>query len=75
MYQGGDIKRYVNVWGKQFPNGLAGVPVASGLDASILIQKLIPLLRDRLGTADTTIDTAHFAREEALQEQVLRPTD
>ena len=70
MYQSGDIKRYINVWGKQFPNGLAGIPVASGLDASILIQKLIPLLRDRLGTADPIVDTEHFAREEALQKQV-----
>lgn len=70
MYQNGDIKQYVNVWGKQFPNGLAGVPVASGLDASILIQKLIPLLRDRLETTGTTIDTHHFAREEALQKHV-----
>ena len=70
MYQEGNIKRYVSVWGKQFPNGLSGVPVASGLDASILIQKLIPLLRDRLGTADTAIDPGHFAREEALQKQV-----
>ena len=51
MYQNDDIERYVNVWGKQFPNGLAGVPVASGLDASILIQKLIPLLKDRLGNS------------------------
>ena len=70
MYQNGDIKQYVNVWGKQFPNGLAGIPVASGLDASILIQKLIPLLRDRLGTADAPLDPEHFAREEALQKQV-----
>lgn len=70
MYQNGEVKRYVNVWGKQFPNGLAGIPVASGLDASILIQKLIPLLRARFGTADTTIDTEHFAREEALQKNV-----
>ncbi len=66
MYQNGDIKRYVNVWGKQFPNGLAGIPVASGLDASILIQKLIPLFRDRLSTANTE----HLAREEVLQKQV-----
>ena len=66
MYQNGDIKRYVNVWGKQFPNGLAGIPVVSGLDASILIQKLIPLFKDRLGTADTE----HLTREEALQKQV-----
>ena len=70
MYQNGESKRYVNVWGKQFPNGLAGIPVASGLDASILIQKLIPLLRDRLGTADAPVDTEHLAREEALQKQV-----
>ena len=70
MYQNGEVKRYVNVWGKQFPNGLAGVPVASGLDASILIQKLIPLLRDRLGTADAPVDTEHLAREETLQKQV-----
>ena len=79
MYQNGDIKRYVNVWGKQFPNGLAGVPIVSGLDASLLIQKLIPLLRDRFNTGDPNrhsegagipIDTEHFAREEALQKQV-----
>ncbi len=70
MYQNGDIKRYVNVWGKQFPNGLAGVPTVSGLDASILIQQLIPLLKDRLSAADASVDTEHFAREEALQKQV-----
>ena len=48
-YQNGDMDRYVNVWGKQFPNGLAGIPVTSGLDTSILIQKLIPLLKHLLG--------------------------
>ncbi|MXZ01289.1 indolepyruvate ferredoxin oxidoreductase, partial [Candidatus Poribacteria bacterium] len=45
MYQEGDIKQYINVWGKQFPDGLAGIPAASGLDTSILIQKLIPLFK------------------------------
>lgn len=48
-YQNGDMKQYVNVWGKQFPNGMAGIPVTSGLDASILIQKLIPLFKHLLG--------------------------
>ena len=48
-YQNGEIDRYVNVWGKQFPDGMAGIPVTSGLDASILIQKLIPLLKHLLG--------------------------
>ena len=70
MYQNGKSERYINVWGKHFPNGLAGIPVASGLDASILIQKLIPLLKDRLGTADTPLDAEHFTREETLQKQV-----
>ncbi len=69
MYQSGAIKQYVNVWGKQFPNGLPGVPVASGLDASILIQKLIPLLKNRLSKTTTSIDTEHFAREEEIQKQ------
>ena len=62
--------RYVPVWGKQFPDGLAGIPTASGLDASILIQKLIPLLKHRLGANGTLVDLEHFAREEALQKQV-----
>ena len=79
MYQDGSIKRYVNVWGKQFPDGLAGIPAASGLDASILIQKLIPLFKHRLGTeastgyseaSDALVDLRHLAREEALQKEV-----
>ena len=69
-YQNEDIETYVNVWGKQFPDGLVGIPAASGLDASILIQKLIPLLKHRLGTDDTFVDVEHFAREKALQEEV-----
>ena len=50
-YQNGDMDRYVNVWGKQFPNGIAGIPVTSGLDASILIQKLIPLFKHLFGNS------------------------
>ena len=80
-YQNRDIEQYVNVWGKQFPGGMAGIPVTSGLDASILIQKLIPLLKHRLGTEDKPtgstatyhnpkIDLELFAHEEALQKQV-----
>ena len=45
LYQSGDIKQYVQVWGKQFPNGLDGIPESLGLNPSILIQRLIPLLR------------------------------
>ena len=70
MYQDGGIKRYVNVWGKQFPEGLAGIPAASGLDASILIQQLIPLFRHRLSRNGTPVDLKHLALEEALQREV-----
>ena len=79
MYQEGGMKRYVNVWGKRFPDGLAGIPAASGLDASILIQKLIPLLKHRLAPAESTgyaqgsdasVDLRHLTREEALQKEV-----
>ena len=80
-YQSGDLKQYVNVWGKQFPEGMAGIPVTSGLDASILIQKLIPLLKHLLGTEDKStvnttsyhtpkIDLEHLVHEETLQKQV-----
>ncbi len=69
-YQNGDIERYVNVWGKQFPDGLVGIPAASGLDASILIQKLIPLFKHRLESTDTFVDLGHLAREQSLQEAV-----
>ena len=80
-YQNGDLDRYVNVWGKQFPNGMAGIPATSGLDASILIQKLIPLLTHLLGTGSAStvnaathhnpkIDLEHLSGEETLQKQV-----
>lgn len=74
-YQNGDIETYRNVWGKQFPNGLSGIPETSGLDASILIEKLIPLLKHKLGSGEKSahtaqIDPEHLAREEALQTQV-----
>ena len=85
-YQAGGIeggtgfqRRYIPVWGKQFPDNLAGIPAASGLDASILIQKLVPLFKHRLGTGDATdnsekatlfVDLNHLACEEALQAEV-----
>ena len=69
-YQNGDLERYVNVWGKQFPDDLSGIPTVSGLDASILIQKLIPLLKRRFSANGTAVDLGHLAREEALQKQM-----
>ena len=45
MYQNGELQRVVKVWGKQFPDGLTGLPSEAGLDTSILIQRLIPLFK------------------------------
>ena len=45
MYQNGELQRHVKVWGKQFPDGLTGLPSEAGLDTSILIQRLIPLFK------------------------------
>ena len=74
-YQNGDIDRYVNVWGKQFPNGMAGIPVTSGLDASILIQKLVPLLKHLLGTGDASaVRTAVSSQQSAISKEMLEPS-
>lgn len=86
MYQEGNIKRFVNVWGKQFPDGLTGIPSEAGLDTSVLIQRLMPLFKhrfkaggvcqpDKVGASSEsrqhpTIDSERFAKEEALQKQV-----
>lgn len=73
IYQEGILEKYVKVWGKQFPSGLPGIPVAAGLDASILIQRLIPLFAEngnvREYAAGITVDTDHFASVAALQQQ------
>lgn len=74
MYQDGKIKRFVNVWGKQFPTGLTGIPSEAGLDTSILIQRFLPLFKHRFNIETSrdvpTIDNECFAKEEALQKQV-----
>ena len=74
MYQEKKIKRFVNVWGKQFPAGLTGIPSEAGLDTSILIQRLLPLFKHRFNIETSrdvpTIDNERFAKEEALQKQV-----
>src|SRR5262249_15385133 len=41
--QGGEVV-FVPVWGKTFPNGLAGIPETRGLNPSVIMERLIPLL-------------------------------
>jgi indolepyruvate ferredoxin oxidoreductase len=72
FYQNGEMDRLVQVWGKEFPDGLEGIPDSLGLNPSILMQRLIPLLRHKLGGKDKSIaiDPGVFAREEQHLEQV-----
>ena len=73
-YQEGTLEKYVKVWGKQFPDGLQGIPVAAGLDASILIQRLIPLFsenrKDGHFSTHIPVDIEHFAEETQLLQEV-----
>ena len=72
LYQNGEMDRLVQVWGKEFPNGLEGIPDSLGLNPSILIERLIPLLRHKFGSKDKSIsiDSDVFVREEQHIEQV-----
>ena len=72
FYQNGEMDRLVQVWGKEFPDSLEGIPDSLGLNPSILMQRLIPLLRHKFGGKDKSIaiDPGVFAREEQQLEQV-----
>ena len=72
FYQNGEMDRLVQVWGKEFPDGLEGIPDSLGFNPSILIQRLIPLLRHKFdGKAKSiAINSEVFAREEKHLEQV-----
>lgn len=63
LYQNGEIDRFVQVWGRQFPDGLAGIPDMVGLNPSVIMQKLIPLLRTRYLT-NLKIDDGKLLQEE-----------
>ena len=74
QYQESRIDKFVNVWGKQFPEELPGIPVEAGLDTSILINRLIPLLskyRESIQSAsEVNFDLDTFEREADIQHQV-----
>ncbi len=72
LYQNGEMNQLVQVWGKEFPNGLEGIPDSLGLNPSILIQRLIQLFRYKFDGKDKSIaiDPDVFVREEQCIEQV-----
>ena len=69
LYQNGEIDRFVQVWGKQFPDGLKGIPDMGGLNPSVIMQQLIPLLRTRYSTK-VKIDDSVLLREQERIKQV-----
>ncbi|RKU25162.1 indolepyruvate ferredoxin oxidoreductase [Candidatus Poribacteria bacterium] len=74
QYQENRLDTFVNVWGKQFSKELPGIPIEAGLDTSILINRLIPLLsNDSISiqaTSEGNLDLDIFKREAAIQQQV-----
>ena len=74
QFQENNIDKFVNVWGKQFPDELPGIPVEAGLDTSILINRLIPLLsnyKERIqSSVEVNIDLNTFKKESDIQKQV-----
>lgn len=47
LKQHGRIDRIPAVWGKDFPDGFAGVPAEHGMNASVLLKRLAPFLQAR----------------------------
>jgi indolepyruvate ferredoxin oxidoreductase len=61
--------RAVNVWGKQFPHGLVGIPETRGLNPSKLIERLGRLFL-KLPELNGTIDSRKVQAELGLLEEV-----
>ncbi len=45
--QSGRLTPTVDVWGKKFPGGHPGIPEKRGINASLLMERLIPVLREQ----------------------------
>lgn len=74
MFQEERLDKFVKVWGKQFPGGIPGIPIESGLDASIMIHRLISLFsngekKSRIGVS-INVDIDRLSKEAEIQQQV-----
>ncbi len=67
-YQAGEFNHFIPVWGKKFPEGLKGFPETRGLNTSVLIEKLVPLLK-LLRDPRVKLDEARYDREVQLIEK------
>ena len=57
------------VWGKRFPDGLAGIPAIRGLHPSILIERLVPVFK-KLSGRGGAVPVAH--RPDTLDREIRR---
>lgn len=71
LRQAGEPGGQAELWGKQFPHGLAGIPATRGLHPSILVERLAPLLK-KLGQAGEPVATTALDRELATIEAAGR---
>ena len=65
LFQTGKLKRFIPIWGKQFPYELPGIPATRGLNASLLIERLGPLFL-KLDQKKFNINSERIERELAL---------
>ena len=65
MKQAGELK--AEIYGKKFPNGHAGIPETRGLNPSVLMQRLIPLIKDH-ATLPIELTNGHLTEHMDLLE-------
>lgn len=65
LRQAGEIK--TDIFGKKFPRGLPGIPESRGLNPSVLIQRLIPLIKEH-ATLPIELTNGHLTEHLALIE-------
>ena len=71
LHQAGEVGEYA-VWGKRFPGGREGFPQSRGLNPSIVLRGLAPILRD-LEDPTVHVDRDRLDREVALIGTTLDP--
>ena len=64
LKQHGRMERNPAVWGKDFPDGFAGVPAEHGMNPSVLLKRLGPFLQNR-GWSTPQLDAGMARVEEA----------
>ncbi len=58
LRQEGTVSGEVELWGKKFPAGLAGIPETRGLHPSLIVERLAPLLDNLAGRGQISVPAA-----------------